>query len=45
MNHMRINKNKRKYVTAYDRPADKEFYDPDNQKDKHDARNRESHLS
>ena len=46
MNHMRINKIKRKYVTAYDRPADKElFYDPGNQKDKHYARNRENHFS
>ena len=44
MNHMRINKIKQKYDTAFYRPADKEFYDPGNQKDKHDARNRESHL-
>ena len=45
MNHMRINHIKWKYDTAYDRPADKELYDPGNQKDKHDTRNRENHFS
>ena len=45
MNHMRINQIKRKHDTAYDRPADKEFYDPGNQKDKQGTRNRENHFS